>query len=170
LTLGERGALERARAIRIFLLHPQLTAQQFIEGGFRLFAVGLSMSCDVLNPEVYSGECKIRNVMQQAAPIPVGPRILIVWNLILLVAVYSGACAGVIWLARNNMWFPLGFLLLVVGYFVLISSGAETNTRMRVPFFPYLSILFGVGAFATTSLIWQRMSRATWQRMARSPS
>lgn len=45
---------------------------------------------------------------------------------------------------RNRRLFYLSFL--VIAYFVIISSGAEANSRLRVPIEPIYGLLAAVGA------------------------
>src|SRR6187455_488476 len=91
---------------------------------------------------------------------------VMLWNITTLFAVVIGAAMGVIWLALRRVWLPLIPLLLVIAYFVVISAGAEADSRMRIPFFPYLAILFGVGAVITGSLIAKREFGPLWRRSA----
>jgi hypothetical protein len=64
------------------------------------------------------------------------------------------------------MWLAL-LLLLIVSYFITVSAGGEAYSRMRIPIFPYLSILFGVGAFVSLSLFTNKRSATAGQRLER---
>jgi hypothetical protein len=48
-----------------------------------------------------------------------------------------------------------------------VSAGGEAFSRMRIPIFPYLSILFGVGAFVSLSLLTNKRSATAGQRLER---
>ncbi|HEX3584360.1 MAG TPA: phospholipid carrier-dependent glycosyltransferase, partial [Candidatus Angelobacter sp.] len=65
-------------------------------------------------------------------------------------------------LTSNRPFFWLA--TLVIGYFIVISSGAETFARFRVPVLPLYSILIAVGLDST----WQRIFRRRRDLVARS--
>jgi hypothetical protein len=76
-----------------------------------------------------------------------------------LLLLYTVPCLGFAVFGLKQYWtsnrafFWLAFL--IIGYFVVISSGAETFARFRVPVLPLYSILIALGLDSA----WQRISR-----------
>lgn len=63
------------------------------------------------------------------------------------------ACGLIYWWYHDRQFFCLAFLVL--GYFIAVSAGGETYSRMRVPIMPVYAALIGAGA----SLV---VTRAKW--------
>lgn len=76
-----------------------------------------------------------------------------------LLLLYTVPCLGFALFGLKQCWntnrafFWLAFL--VIGYFVVISSGSETFARFRVPILPLYSILIALGLDSA----WQKISR-----------
>jgi CHASE2 domain-containing sensor protein len=67
------------------------------------------------------------------------------WSVLLLGALYCGGGVGVVHLVRRRNWMALALPGIVILYFVVLSSGAETSYRFRAPIVPFLAILAGAG-------------------------
>jgi len=48
-------------------------------------------------------------------------------------------------LIKQNQWFELLSLGIIIGYLILLSAGGQTTSRFRVPTMPYWSVLAGIG-------------------------
>lgn len=70
---------------------------------------------------------------------------MLVWSVVLLAAAYLGAAVGGIGLLRERRWLALAVLLLLLGYFVGLAAGAESNSRFRVPAMPFIALFAGFG-------------------------
>lgn len=68
----------------------------------------------------------------------------LVWSGFLLGVIYLGAAAG-LGLAGKRHWPALALLVMVILYFIVLSSGGDINYRFRTPIVPFLAILGGTG-------------------------
>ena len=134
-------------------------------GANLLLGPSLALACELLIQSAAPPDCTGGWLLDQLESIAMAPRIAHLWSLVLLCAVYIGSVVGVVFLLARRVWLPL--LLLIVGYFITVSAGGEAYSRMRIPLFPYLSILFGVGAFVSLSLFTNKRSATAGQRLER---
>ncbi len=117
------------------------------------FSTRPGLACKMLGRPALPEACDRGTLFDQLSAMPVVPLVTTLWSLLLGGAVYLGAGIGVVWLFVRRSWRPLVLLLAVIGYFVAISFGGDAISRMRIPFFPYLAILFGVGVWAVVPAI-----------------
>lgn len=78
--------------------------------------------------------------------------------LLLLLAIYLGAAAGSVTLARQRRWFALAALTLTAAYF-LLAPGYASNSRYRIPAMPFLALLAGIGLPALWNLLRQKTAK-----------
>jgi 4-amino-4-deoxy-L-arabinose transferase-like glycosyltransferase len=78
--------------------------------------------------------------------------------LLMLLAVYTGAAAGTVDLARKKQWLALAVLLLTAAYFLLV-PGYASNSRYRIPAMPFLALLAGVGLTALWGFLKQKLAK-----------
>jgi hypothetical protein len=169
LNLAETGALQRELALGILAEHPILTAKLTGVGAATvLLEPGLAVACDALADDATPANCSRRVLLSQPGTIPLAPRITLLWGLVLLGVVYAGAFVGALVLYARRNWLPLALLLLVIVYFVAVSTTAAASSRFRVPVFPYVSILFGVGACSIWSLLTGWRSGEPWRGPTRT--
>lgn len=67
---------------------------------------------------------------------------------LLLIGLYLAALYGTFQLVNARQYGLLALVALIIGYFLLISSGPEAYSRFRVPSVPYIALLAGYGASA----------------------
>lgn len=165
---GEAGAAARIRAeaLGILLRHPATTLRQGLQGLVKMYGGISNAAIDTLAPggaEPGSGFRDALNEPGQMTPGHMARRAVSGapwWVLMVklgalawLGAAYLGcASVGVAWLRRRasgaaaGISYELAVLaLIVLGYFTLLSIGAETNSRFRVPVSPILWALAGAG-------------------------
>jgi 4-amino-4-deoxy-L-arabinose transferase-like glycosyltransferase len=153
----EKVALERKEAIKILVQHPLLTARMTATGAGRLlFDPGYTITCTLLDQHSTSYECfpgkstmnepgligKATGKLDQMTGVQ---QATLGFSVCLMIAIYAGAALGVVSLLRTRNWVALLLPVVIVAYFTLLSSGAEANSRLRIPIVPFLALLAGVG-------------------------
>ncbi len=157
LSLAEEIALERREALAILRGHPGLTLQMLAKGTGRLLVdPGYSFVCTLLDPAVHEPECfpgrgtmnepgmlgrawgrfVTMTTLQQGA---------LVGSALLLAGVYAAAAVGLLALGRARRGLAMWTLALVIGYLIVLSAGAEANSRFRIPILPFLAIAAAAG-------------------------
>ncbi len=162
---NERGMNEEeiavwmgSEGIRILAAHPLLTFRQAVEGLVKLYLGISNADINNLGPtgRPMPGErtpgslvTVIRNGVGELLGTE-GPFWITgvkIWALFYLALLYLGVLVAIVAFLRGQGRAREFFVLLVVvlGYFTLLSIGAETYSRFRVPMGPTLSVLAGSG-------------------------
>jgi 4-amino-4-deoxy-L-arabinose transferase-like glycosyltransferase len=71
--------------------------------------------------------------------------VLVGLEFLVLAAILAGGAWGILVLARERRWFELTVILVLVTYFLIVSSGAQAYSRFRAPISPLLALLAGWG-------------------------
>jgi hypothetical protein len=157
LTAAQIVTLERREALAIFAHYPIATLEMHGKGFLRIFAQpGYDVICKLLSPVDDAPECYSETGTAERVDLlekfigkfgPMNPLQLSVsiWGTLLLGLTYASAAGGGILLIRRRQWFALTLFLLVIPYFALLSSGAESTSRFRIPILPIFAILAGIG-------------------------
>ena len=70
---------------------------------------------------------------------------LVGWQLIVLPLIWIFFLWGAVRLWRERTRLPVVFVMAVILYFVMVSSGPETDARFRIPFFPLIAMFAAYG-------------------------
>jgi 4-amino-4-deoxy-L-arabinose transferase-like glycosyltransferase len=152
-TPGQVHAYMRFRSVEIFASYPLQTLKMTAFGAARLLLdPGFSLVCTGLDPNNLTMECfpgegtmLSGNLFQLIASrfrtMSLIQKIALIWSIVLMVGLYVGYLTGLAVAWREKQWFVLGVTLLSVQYFVVISSGAESLYRLRMPFVPVLAVV-----------------------------
>ncbi len=155
---GEIAGWMGSEAIRILAEHPFLTFRQGLEGVVKLYLGISNADINKLAPRE-ARPARERTPGSLAAVIrnSVGELIgtegavwitgVKIWAMFYLALLYLGVLVAIVGLLRGQG--PEGgvvaLLVVVVGYFTLLSMGAESYARFRVPISPGLCVLAGLG-------------------------
>lgn len=154
---AERGALERQVALDIFRRYPAQTFAMLAKGAARIFVdPGFSTTCILLDRSSTSMECfqgqatmdepgVLGKVVGRFTQMNRLQQVILIWSILISAAIYLGATFGEFLLLRERKWLPALLLIVVVGYLVIVSAGAEAYSRFRIPIVPFLSVLAAVG-------------------------
>lgn len=157
LTGSERGALARRQAVAVLTRYPGFTLAMLAKGlGRLLFDPGYTVACTLLDPQSHATECfpgratmsepgLLEKALGRFVTMNPVQQLTLVWSTLLLGLIYTGAAAGVAAFARDRRWLTLAFLAIVVGYLVAVSTGAQAESRFRIPILPFLAICSGAG-------------------------
>lgn len=177
LTQAQKIDLQRERAIQIFKDHPLLTVTMTGKGLVRMMAdPGYTIVCTMLDRTTTAFDCfpgkssmnepgLFGKAFGKFAQMTIVQQVALIWSALLLGVLYLGAAIGAIRLFRERQWLTLGLMLIMIGYYVGLSAGAEANSRFRIPAIPYLAILAGVGL--AWLLQWSRARSAQRQSVTR---
>ncbi len=165
---AENGALEREVALDIFRRYPTQTFAMLVKGAARIFVdPGYSTACTLLDRNSTSTEC-FQGQATMDEPGVLGKALsrftqmnrlqqtILIWSTLLSAAVYLGAALGLVLMVRERKQLPALLLIVVVGYLILVSAGAEAYSRFRIPMVPFLSVLAAVGLGG----VWRYLVRA----------
>jgi 4-amino-4-deoxy-L-arabinose transferase-like glycosyltransferase len=156
LSISQVYVYMRYRAIQIMISHPAQTIKMTIYGTIRLlFDPGYSLVCTALDPNNMSPECFpgeanmltgniFQKMLSRFLTMNLFQKIVLIWSIILMVLTYFGAFLGAILVLRRNMWLAALLILGTIFYFVILSSGAESLYRLRMPLIPLIAILSGL--------------------------
>jgi 4-amino-4-deoxy-L-arabinose transferase-like glycosyltransferase len=129
-----------SRGLRIVTRHPLQSADIVLEGlGRETFGPGADTVSRFLH-------------IRSSPPLTAG---LFVWNLI----VWSLALVGAIVALRSSLRAFWVFLMSILGYVLVISSGSESSARFRTPVVPLVALLAALGV--------QRIARSVREERAR---
>jgi 4-amino-4-deoxy-L-arabinose transferase-like glycosyltransferase len=157
LSPSETIAFQRREALEIFREHPLLTAEMQITGAARIFVdPGYTITCTLLDRSSTAFECfpgkstmnepgLIDRALGKVGQMTAVQQVTLLAAIVILGVLYAGAALGSLQLARRRCWLALALLLVLIGYFALLSAGAEANSRFRVPIVPFLALLAGAG-------------------------
>ncbi len=152
-TPGRVYAFMRSRSVEILASHPLQTLKMTAIGAARLMLdPGFSLVCTGLDPynptmECFSGEGTMLsgNIFQLMATrfqtMTLIQKSMLIWSTILMIGLYAGYLAGLLAAWRSKQWFILALALASVLYFVILSSGAESLYRLRMPIIPILAVM-----------------------------
>ena len=160
LTVAEEVGLMREKAFEIFRQYPMTTLKIHFEGLIKVMAnPGLRLFCimtvtDRLQPDEFGDitSCEaddedgfIAKVMGKFAPMNWLGIVSSLLEIFLLAGVYIGTVFGIWKLVSKKQWYLLGFLLIPILYFSILSAGGESVARFRIPIVPFLALLAGIG-------------------------
>ncbi len=163
---GQVYAFMRSRSVEILASYPLQTLKMTAMGAARLMLdPGFSPVCTGLDPnnltmECFSGEGTMLsgNIFQLMATrfqtMTLIQKSMLIWSTILMIGLYAGYLAGLMAAWRSKQWFILALALGSVLYFVILSSGAESLYRLRMPFIPVMAVM---SAYAVSR--WQPKQR-----------
>lgn len=146
-------AYMRSRSLEILTYHPLQTLKMTALGAARLLLdPGFSLVCTGLDPNNLTMECfpgegtmLSGNLFQLMAArfrlMSFIQKIALIWSTVLMAGLYIGYLTGLAFAYREKQWLILGSALLCVLYFVVLSSGAESLYRLRMPFVPLLAVM-----------------------------
>lgn len=152
---GELAKWKQSEGIKILKNNLLLTLQQGFDGLIKMY-VGISNAA-INQLSKMSGQNKIspgpitaqnlQNAIRSAMPMQI--IILKAAAILHLILIYLGVAFSVVGLFKNRYSIAqrqvLFLILFIILYFTLLSIGAETNSRFRVPITPMLSILGAIG-------------------------
>lgn len=131
---AERSQVATSLAIETLLDHPVGAIKSWTRGAvFLLGGPGRDELLDLLG---------IRSRTRATSVVLVALEFL-VYGLIV-----AGAIWGVVVLVRERKWPQMTPVVLVIAYFVIISSGANAYSRFRTPLMPFIALLTGYGYHA----------------------
>jgi 4-amino-4-deoxy-L-arabinose transferase-like glycosyltransferase len=150
-------AAQRQIAIDTFRSYPGLTLKMLVFGVARIVAdPGYTITCTLLDPSSTSFDCfpgkstmndpgLIDKALSRVGAMSAIQILALALSAVVLACLYGGAAIGLVRLLRERDWLTLGVTLLLIGYFVGLSAGAESNSRFRIPALPFMAILAGAG-------------------------
>ncbi len=158
LTMARKLGLQRQEAFAIFRRYPRETVLMTLKGAGRLLAdPGYSISCTLLDRHSAALHCfqgsqanmdepgaahMAVSGLKRMTPVQQGT---LLGSALLLLAVYVCAFVGAVQLVRRRHWLALTLLLVILAYFMGVSTGGETTSRFRIAILPFLAIFAGVG-------------------------
>ncbi len=153
---AEVMAIQQRRAIDVFMQHPGATLKMTLMGMARLLLdPGFSPVCTLLDRTQVSTECfagegtmlaggLLQRVLGRFVTLTLFQQFMLAWSTLITAVLYIGAVLGAWRLLRQRNWFGLLLLVGTLLYFVLLSSGAESDYRLRAPIIPILAALAGI--------------------------
>ncbi len=171
-------AAQRQVAIRTFVRYPAQTAWMQLMGVVRIVVdPGYTIACTLLDPSSTAFDCfpgkstmndpgLVGRALGKIGAMSAVQLLALALSALVLAVVYTGAAAGAAHLARERRWLALALLLLLAGYFIGLSAGAESNSRFRIPALPFLAILAGAGWAALRAWAAARAAPGLWPRPA----
>ena len=156
---GELAQRFQAEGIRILLKYPLLTLRQGVEGFFKMYFGISNAGINALIPKTENQPLNFAESFNDPEKKDLGKLVrqtfkgqpfwitaIKGWTILHLLLLYSGFILLIPFIRdkqKNHAVFWL--LVIIVGYFTLLSIGAETTSRFRVAIVPMLSILSGIG-------------------------
>jgi 4-amino-4-deoxy-L-arabinose transferase-like glycosyltransferase len=128
---AERSQVAASLAVRTLLRHPVGAVKTWVRGAVAmLVGPGRDELLRLLGISNHAGGTSIALVGLE----------FLVYGLIL-----AGAVWGVRVLVRDRRWSELALVLAFILYFVIVSSGLNAYSRLRVPAMPFIALLAGCG-------------------------
>jgi 4-amino-4-deoxy-L-arabinose transferase-like glycosyltransferase len=126
---AERSRIASSLAVETLLRYPMGTAKTWLKGAARM----------LLGP----GRIELLRLIGVGGG--AWAVVLVGFEFLVLAAILAGGAWGIRVLARERRWWELTVVLVLVLYFLIVSSGAQAYSRFRVPISPFLALLAGWG-------------------------